>query len=150
MSQETAINQAEGEPQESPADPAGDPDLATTLEELSWRFRQCWADAANILALEGRIALHSLLLLVVLIFCLAGVLAGAWLVLMLMLIYGAAALNVPVWGIALGVIVLHLLVFAGLAQQLRALARLLSFPRSRQAAAELLSPPDTEPDRSNS
>lgn len=144
LSQKTAMNQASGDAGEAPVDEAFD--AAASLEEIAWRLRQCWADAVNILALESRTALHSLFLLAVLIFCLAGVLAGAWLVLMLMLIYGATALGIPVWGIIIAVLVLHLLVFAGLAQQLLALARLLSFPRSRQAAAELLNPPRTEPD----
>lgn len=145
MSQQAATSQAEDDAREAPSAEEAGEDLAEALEDLSWRFRQCWADAANILALEGRIALRSLLLLAVLIFCLAGLLAGAWLVLMLMLIYGAAALNMPVWGIVLGVLALHLLVFAGLAQQLLALARLLSFPRSRQAASDLLNPSASEP-----
>lgn len=132
---------------QSEAEAGGDVRLAQSVEELSWLLRQCWADAVNILSLESRLALRSLLFLLVLIFCFAGLLAGAWLVIVLSFIYGAAAFAVPVWGIVIGVIILHLLAFAGLARQMLALARLLSFPRSRQAAAELLKPATAESDQ---
>lgn len=136
----------ESEPLPGTPPESGDEDLARTVDELGWLFRQCWADAVNLLSLEGRVALRSLLLLLALVFCLAGFLAGAWLVLVLFIVYCATTINAPVWAIALGVVLLHLLAFAGLAQQMLALTRLLSFPRSRQAAADLLKPKAAAPE----
>lgn len=137
--------QPQSKPLPRPEEPDDD-DLARAINELSWLLRQCWADAVNLLAVEGRLALRSLLFLIALIFCLAGFIAGAWLVLVLFFVYGAAAINAPVWAIVLGVVLLHVLAFAGLARQMLALARLLSFPRSRKAAADLLSRSAAEPE----
>lgn len=135
-----------GQPLPDSPEESGPDELARSINEFTWLLRQCWADAANLLALEGRIAVRSLLFLVALIFCLAGLLAGAWLVLVLFLVYGAASINTPTWAIVLGVILLHILAFAGLARQMLSLARLLSFPRSRQAAADLMARPSPEPE----
>jgi hypothetical protein len=136
------------EAQQQPSAPT-DPQTHTLLDLLAatpWLLKQVFADSINLLETEGRLALRSLLLIVVLTLCLTGLIAGSWLVLIALVVYTAVETGVPAWGIASGILVLHILAFAGVAQQMKTLARYLFFPNSRRAFRTLLSrdqPPHT-------
>ncbi|MGQ9426793.1 hypothetical protein ACXYTJ_13030 [Gilvimarinus sp. F26214L] len=128
---------AEEAPQPSEPGSPPPPELADLLADLPWLLKQMLADGVELLETDGRLALRSLLLIAALTLCLAGLIAGSWVVLVALCVYGAVEAGVPGWGIVLGVLVLHALAFAVLAQQMRALARYAFFPNSRRAVADL-------------
>lgn len=129
--EELSRQQSAGEP--------GAQEVLTLLAAVPWLLQQYFADSVSLLKTESRLALRSLMIVAALTLCLAGLIAGAWLVLIILAAYGAAEAGVPSWGIAIAVILLHILVFAGLLQQTRALARYLLFPNSRRALLALIS-----------
>lgn len=120
------------------SDPEGE-EFQQLLSLLPALLKQYLAEGLALVETEARLAVRSLVLIVALIFCLAGLIAGAWLVFVVLAAYAALEAGMPGWGVTLGVIVVHILAFAGLAQQMKALARYLAFPNSRRAVANLLS-----------
>lgn len=109
------------------------------VSTVPWLLKQYFADSVNLLQTEGRLALRSLVMIAALTLCFSGLIAGTWLVLIALAVYTAAEGGVPTWGIALGVIVLHLLAFVALAVQMKILSRYLFFPHSRRALGMLAS-----------
>lgn len=114
-------------------------DFLTLLAGVPWLLRQYFADSVNLLETEARLALRSLLMLAALTFCLSGLIAGSWLVLVAFLAYVAFENGMPPWGIVLSLLGLHILAFVAVAVQMKALARYLFFPNSRRAFTALVS-----------
>lgn len=114
-------------------------EFLTLLAGLPWLLRQYFADSVNLLETEGRLAVRSLLMLLGLTLLLAGLVAGAWLVLVAFLVWLAAENGLAPWAIGVGLLVLHVLAVAAVVAQMKVLARYLFFPNSRRAFTTLIS-----------
>jgi hypothetical protein len=135
-----AIQEEEDLYQHPDADPQAREFLAL-LAAVPWLLKQYLADTLNLLETEGRLAFRSLLMILGLTLCLAALIAGSWLVVVVLAVYWAVMAGIAPWVIILTVVAVHILVFAGLAQQIISLARFLFFPNSRRALARLLTRP---------
>lgn len=132
----TTQEQEEAYQQQSTSDPQSR-EFLTFLAAIPWLLQQYLADGLGLLETEARLALRSLVMVVALTLCLAGVIAGAWLLVLGSAIYWAVEAEIPGWGIATAIILLHILVFVALAQQLKVLTRYLFFPNSRRALGRI-------------
>lgn len=131
--------------QQSASDP-GRHDLVALLAALPWLLTRYCADSIKLLETEGRIALRSLVMIAALALCLAGVIAGGWLILVVLAVYLALDAGISPWAIAAAAVLLHIVVFAALVQQVKTLSRYLLFPNSRRAVIGLISPEPISPD----
>jgi hypothetical protein len=85
---------------------------------------------------EGKLAVLSSLSMVALAVLAAATLFGAWLLLALALVYGAAELGAPLWAACAGLALLHILLAVGLWVAARRLVHNLEFSETRRVIAE--------------
>lgn len=126
--------------EQSAADPQAREFLAL-LAGMPWLLRQYFADSLNLLETEGRLAFRSLVMVIGLTLFLIAMIAGSWMALVLVAVYWAVTEGVAPWLIIVTVIGVHVLLFAGVIQQILSLARFLLFPNSRRALANLATRP---------
>jgi hypothetical protein len=126
--------------QQSAADPQAREFLAL-LAGMPWLLRQYFADTLILLKTEGRLAFRSLIMVIGLTLFLIAMIAGSWMALVLVAVYWAASEGVDLWLIVLAVIGVHIVLVAGVLQQILSLARFLLFPNSRRALANLAAGP---------
>ena len=95
---------------------------------------------------EGRLAVLSSVTMIALAVLAAGTLFGAWLLIALALVYGAADLGAPLWAACAGLALLHVLIAVSLWLAARRLVRNLEFPHTRRAISASWSPRPPELD----
>ncbi|MCW8195862.1 hypothetical protein F6455_13790 [Proteobacteria bacterium 005FR1] len=124
--------------------PGPDPqaqEFLALLAGMPWLLRQYFADSLNLLETEGRLAFRSLVMVIGLTLFLIAMIAGSWMALVLVAVYWAVTEGVALWLIVLTVIGVHIVLVAGVIQQILSLARFLLFPNSRRALANLATGP---------
>lgn len=124
-------------------------DTDTSLFEMATAvvvvLRQVWSDRLALFRAEGKLAVKTLTLVVLVLFCMALAVTLIWVSLLVVLSMVALEAGVHWVGVAAGVIVAQLLMLWYLKRQLDQLLDWMSFPETRRSFARVPEPQSLTP-----
>lgn len=104
--------------------------LTATVSRIAGRYREQWDTTKQMLGAEWELTLKCLWLALVFVIVLMSVVVVTWLGINVGLAYALHTLATPIWGIALSILALNILVMFVLTRTIRGLFREIGFGRS--------------------
>src|SRR5262245_29435865 len=114
----------------------GEPSPSALWKGLRSALSAVLRATAGLALAEGRLAVLSSVSMIALAVLAAAALFGAWLLIALALVYGAAALGAPLWAACAALAVLHVALAVLLWLAARRLVHNLEFPQTRRVIVE--------------